>query len=517
MGKSHGSDVPRHEETRTAKRETISPRVQVGFDPLWVETHYGPQFEEHLSFFFHPLLQTHLAWITMLAEQSIVPRDSAAAICRAVLDLQGKDPQVLRPFVPEYGDVYVHVEKYLEGQIGKEHVGHLALARTRPEPIARMTLRQKLLYVLDAALQMSGKLLDAAEEHAETVMTGYTHAQPAQATTYGHYLLGAHDPIEEDCRFFEDAYANVNRCTLGCGALAGSGFPIDRHRVAELLGFDGIVENTYACVSSSDFMLVSANAVVDIAVTLSRVMADFVEWASFELGMMLTAPQFSSYSSLMPQKLNTTVLEGGRLKCSYCLALAQNVANLIVKGHYGDVKEIDMVWVPTFKSLDYTADTIRLLGEVIRTMRINKQRMLELARGNFCTVSELSDEIYRQRGLPYRTAHGIAAHVVNQAVKEGLLATDIGSRMVDEAAVKVIGRPLNIAERAVRESLDPVSFVKRRTLPGGPAPVEVRRMIAVRRERLEKARSDLEARKGRLGKADEELRRAVARIMRRQR
>jgi len=496
-----------------AKPETISPRVQVGFDPLWVETHYGPQFEEHLGFFFQPLLKTHLAWMTMLAEQSIVPGDSAAAVCQGVLALRDKDPQILRPFVPEYGDVYVHVEKYLEEQIGKEHVGHLALARTRPEPIARMVLRDKLLSILDSALDMREKLLDSAEEHAETVMTGYTHAQPAQATTYGHYLLGAYDPIEEDCRFFEDAYANVNRCTLGCGALAGTGFAIDRYRVAELLGFDGIVENTYACVSSNDFMLVSVNAVTDIAVTLSRVMADFVEWASFDVGMVLTAPQFSSYSSLMPQKLNTTVLEGGRLKCSYCLALAQNVANLMVKGHYGDVKEIDMVWMPTFKTLDYTTDTIRLLGEVIRTLRINKKRMIELARGNFCTVSELSDEIYRRRGLSYRTAHAIAAHVVNRVVREGLPATDITAQMVDEAAVKVTGKPLGISEQAVKESLDPVTFVERRTLVGGPAPKEVRRMIQVRRERLKQATAGQTARRRDLEKAESLLQQSVAALI----
>jgi argininosuccinate lyase len=498
-----------------AKHETISPRVQVGFDPLWVETHYGPQFEEHLSFFFHPLLKTHLGWISMLAEQNIVPKESAAVICKSVLELQEKDPDILRPFVPEYGDVYVHVEKYLEERVGKEHIGHLALARTRPEPIARMVLREKLLKIQDAALDMRRKLLDTAEEHAETVMTGYTHAQPAQATTYGHYLLGAYDPIEEDCRFFEDAYANVNRCTLGCGALAGTGFPIDRNRVAQLLGFDGIVENTYACVSSNDFMIVCANAVTDLAVTLSRVMADFVEWASFDVGMLLTAPQFSSYSSLMPQKLNTTVLEGGRLKCTYCLALAQNVANLIVKGHYGDVKEVDMVWMPTFKSLDYTTDTIRLLGEVIRTMQVNRERMLELARGNFCTVSELADEIYRTRGLAYRTAHAIAAHTVNRVVKDKLLATDITTQMVDEAAVKVVGKPLELPEQAVRESLDPVTFVARRTHQGGPAPEEVRRMIKVRRERLKEASSRQNTRKQNLEKAESALKRSVAALMKR--
>jgi argininosuccinate lyase len=172
-----------------------------------------------------------------------------------------------------------------------------------------------------------------------------------------------------------------------------------------------------------------------------------------------------------------------------------------------------MVWMPTFKTMDYTTDTIRLLGEVIRTMRVNKERMLELARGNFCTISELSDEIYRQRGLAYRTAHGIAAHVVNYMVKEKLLATDITSQMVDEAAVKVIGKPLNIPDQAVKESLDPVTFVERRTLVGGPAPKEVKRMIQVRRERLKQAIAAQEERKRVLEKADFLLEKAVAQII----
>jgi argininosuccinate lyase len=146
-------------------------------------------------------------------------------------------------------------------------------------------------------------------------------------------------------------------------------------------------------------------------------------------------------------------------------------------------------------------------------MQVNRERMLDLARGNFCTVSELADEIYRSRGLAYRTAHAIAAHTVNEAVRNKLLATDITSQMVDEAAVKVIDKPLELPDKAVRESLDPVTFVARRTHVGGPAPKEVRRMIDVRRKRLNEAVARQGARKGNLEKAESALKRSVAELM----
>ncbi|MFA5670394.1 MAG: argininosuccinate lyase [Balneolaceae bacterium] len=491
------------------KHETISPRVSVGFDPLWVETHYGPLFEEHIEYFFYPLLKTHSAWITMLAECGVVPTDSAIHICKAIDELNIEGPEVLRPFIPEYGDVYVHVEKYLENKIGKTHVGHLALARTRPEPIARLVLRQKLVEIIDEVLLFLEKILITSEEHSDTVITGYTHAQPAQATTYGHYLLSVYDPISEDLKFLEDAFDNVNRCTLGCGALAGTSFKIDRYRVADLLGFNGIVENTFACVGSNDFMVNSANAIVDIFVTLSRVLSDFMEWSSYDIGMMLTAPQFSSYSSLMPQKYNTTVIEGGRVKCAHCINLAHNVSTRLMKGHYGDVKEIDLSWNPTFQTIDHSKDVIKLIGEVIRTMQIDKQKMLELAENNYCTASELSDQIYISRNIPYRKAHAIVGNVINFAIKNKLKATDVTSKMVDDAAILVTGEPINLSEEDVKNSLDPKAFVARRNLVGGPAPEEVLRMIKIRKEKLNSLFIDQKNRKDRLASSEGVLKEAV--------
>lgn len=496
-----------------SEHHTISERVPVGYDPLYIETHHKRAFKAQQKSSFYPLIKVHLAWIIMLAEQEILPADSAAKLCKVLLELQTKTPDILLPFVPEWSDVYVHMEKYLVEQLGEEHVGHLALARTRPEPIARMNLRDKLLRVIDASLALRQNLLDTAERNVDAVMPGYTHSQPAQPTTFGHYLMGVYDPVEEDSKYVEDAYDNVNRCTLGCGALAGTAFPIDRQRVADLLGFDGVYVNTFACVGSNDLFVASANAVVDTMVTLSRVAQDLNEWCAYELRMMLTAPQFSDVSSMMPQKYNPSVLELTRFHTAHTLGLTQDVANILMKSHYGDVREVDQVWYPTFEALDNAADTMRLFGAALDTMTIYKDRMLELAQTDFATVSELADEIYRRTGLPYRSSHGIVVEVVNQALEQGLQAMDITSEMLDRAAEKVIGKPLNMSQEDIFRCLDPVAFVESHNVLGGPAPRQMLPEIERGRKRLAEARQRQVDRQARLEAREKLLDEAVQGII----
>lgn len=492
---------------------TFSERLRVGYDPLYVETVHAKKFEDHIKYFFYPLLKVHKAWITMLAERDIVPRKSAAEVCKAIIDLERIGPEVLRPYIPEHQDVYFHTEKYLTRQIGQEHVGNLALGRTRPEPIARMVFREKLLSTIEASLTLREQLLEVAEANAETVMTGYTHSQPAQATTFGHYLMAVHDPIAEDTRLLEDAYWNVNRCTMGCGAMAGTSFPISRERVAELLGFDGIIENTHACVSSNDFVIVCGTAVVDTMVTISRVAQDLNEWCSWESGMMGSAPQFSDYSSLMPQKYNPAVFERLRFFPSQVISAAHALPIGLLKSHYADAVDISHSWTPTVNLLEDAGKFMRLFGAVVSTVILDKERMLKLARENFCTITELADEVYRHTGLPYRTAHGIASNVVNQALEAGLGPSGITVEMVDRAGQKYAGKPVGMSQEEIDRALDPVAFVESHSVVGGPAPKEVRRMIAARRKDLADTRERLAARRTRLEEGMRKLDEGVAAIM----
>jgi argininosuccinate lyase len=496
------------------KGETFSERLRSGYDPLYVETVHAKKFHEHSKYTFDYLLDTHQAWITMLAEERIVPRASAAAVCQALNRLRGLGPEALLPYIPEHQDVYFHMEKWLVKQVGSEHSGYLALGRTRPEPLTRMVLREKLIGAIEASLTLRQKLLDTSEVNIHTVMTGYTHSQPAQATTFGHYLMAVHDPIAEDTRHLEDAYWNVNRNTLGCGAMVGTSFPINRQRIADLLGFDGLIENAHACVASNDFLVVCGTAVVDTMVTISRSAQDINEWCSHEVGMTLSAPQFSDFSSMMPQKYNPAIFERLRFYSSMTVAQAQALPIGLIKSHYADATDISHSMGPAISVLEEATKWMRLYGEVVRTVTLNKERMLHMAQRNFCTISKLTDDVYRRTGLPYRTVHGIVANVVNQALEAGLDATGITAEMVNNAGVKYAGKPVGMTQEEVRHSLDPIAFVESHNVVGGPAPKEVSRMIAAGRQSLAAARERLAQRRARLEEGKRRLEQAVADISR---
>ena len=224
---------------------TTSERVKVPHDPLYVEYFDRGRFVEEIGYQFSTLIDTHRAWLLMLVEKDIVPKNDAARVLSALKELKAAGPDTLT-YRPGYHDVYTHMEQWLKEQVGSEPVAHLSLARTRPEPLMRMHFRERILDCLEELYNFRAVLLDAAEKYRDAVMPGYTHQQHGQPTTFGAYLLAIHDPLERSSKWLEMAYKTTNESTMGCGALAGTGFPIDRYRVAELLGFDDIMESTFA-------------------------------------------------------------------------------------------------------------------------------------------------------------------------------------------------------------------------------------------------------------------------------
>jgi argininosuccinate lyase len=462
---------------------TTSERIKVPHDPLYVEYFDRPRFWEQMEYQFYFLIDTHRAWLVMLVEQSIIPREDAVKVQVALKELKEAGPDAIR-YVPGYHDVYTHLEKWLNEQAGQEASAHLSLARTRPEPLFRMHFRSGVLNCIDELIGFRSTLLDTAERHRDAVMPGYTHQQHAQPTTYGAYLLAIHDPLERDTRWLEMAYATTNESTMGCGALAGTGFPIDRYRVAELLGFDEIMESTYASVSTGDHLVQATSAATDAMITISRLCMDLEQWTNTESRFVETAPEFSDVSSMMPQKKNPGVFEAARGKASRTVGDAMGVYVGLTKALYADVLDLELTYAPSMHVLDDTAATMKFLSGVIRTLEVHRDRMLEAARAGFSTVSELADEIFRQTGLPHRLSHSLVANVVTKAMDAGMLATDITAKLVEEVAEEELGRPLGLSEDQVRNALDPVAFVESHDLPGGPAPKEVLRMINVRRGRL---------------------------------
>jgi argininosuccinate lyase len=252
--------------------------------------------------------------------------------------------------------------------------------------------------------------------------------------------------------------------------------------MAELLGFDGLIENSYDAIAGADYIAEVMTATQITAITLGRFIQDLLLWSTQEYGVLRVSDAYVQTSSIMPQKRNPVSLEHLRSLLSSCVGNTQTVLTMIHNTPFGDIVDTEDDMQPyAWRSLDLLDKLCRLMGCVIATAEVNKEVLRERAKASFATITELADTLVRTDALSFRKAHHIASNVVKAAIAQGIAAHEVTLTLVNEAAVGVIGKPLLLDEVKLQQSLDPEYFVNIRSLPGGPNRNEVRRMIALRR------------------------------------
>ncbi len=326
--------------------------------------------------------------------------------------------------------------------------------------------------LLDALYQVRQSALDGAAQHTEAIMPGYTHLQPAQPITYGFYLSGVAQSLERDCIRLATTLDSMNRSPMGAAAFAGTPFAIDRARTAELLGFDGYLENTLDAVGSRDFALESMAQMTLLAVFWSRVAQDFFIWSTHEFALVEFPDSVAGTSSIMPQKKNPVVLE--YLKGRTGQVLGSLVASAVtIKGtnftHTGDGNRESMrgFW----ESAQECEQCLKLLDLVLRTARPNLEVGLRKATEDFSTATGLADLMVSAADLSFREAHHVVGAVVRDAMDKGLPANRIDGEMIETAAREQLGRTLGLDARQIREALDPLSNVTPASCRAAPRPV----------------------------------------------
>ena len=455
-------------------------RLEAPPGEVYTETVLAPGYHFMLEHYFAPLVEVNRAWTLMLVETGIVEREPGGRLLGAFSALADEGPDALGPFNPALEYFYSHMEQWLNERVGEEVAGEMNIGRTRPEPLTRMATRGRLLDTLDALAGLRATLLEIAEREAETVMPQWTHFQHAQLSTLGHYLVGIAEALERDSGRLLGAYATVNRCTLGCGALAGSSYPIDRALVADLLGFDGLRENTIDCVSSADHMLEAAAALAGMMVTLSRLCEDLYIWHTEEFDFVSIGDAFAGSSSMMPQKKNAYPFEYVRARAAQAIGDMTSAHAVLHNTNFQDIKDVEEEVVPpVFRSFSDASLCLRLLQGSIDSLEIRRERMLERAGAGFASATELAARIHRESDLSYRTAHRVVGNLVLRAFRHGRGARDVDAALVNESARELIGRELDLDDAGVRAALDPTAFVEAHDLPGGPAPRVVREAIAL--------------------------------------
>jgi argininosuccinate lyase len=418
------------------------------------------------------------AHVAMLAQQGIVAADDAAAI-DAGLDTVAAD--YAANGVPEdlaLEDIHMLTEAKLAQAIGPV-AGRLHTARSRNDQVAtdfRLWVRDAIDQVLAALDALTQALLTRAEEHADAVMPGFTHLQSAQPVTLGHHLMAYVEMVARDISRFRDARARMNLCPLGSAALAGTSFPLDRQMTAAALGFDGPTRNSLDAVSDRDFALDYLTAATQTALHLSRLAEEFVLWASQPFGFVALSDQWSTGSSIMPQKRNPDAAElvrghaGRILGCQTALMVTMKGLPLAYSKDMQDDKP------PVFEAHDLLGLSIAAMTGMVESATFRTDRMRGLAESGFATATDFADWLVREAGLPFREAH----HVTGRAVKR---AEELGVRLdqLPYAEFQAIDARVN---ESLYDVLSVDASVASRTSFGGTAPANVRAAIRAARESL---------------------------------
>ena len=416
------------------------------------------------------------AHVTMLGEQGIVAADDAAAIRDGLEQVAEGYAADGVPDDLAMEDIHMLTEARLSAAIGPA-AGRLHTARSRNDQVAtdfRLWVRDATDQVLAALGALDAALLVRAEEHADSVMPGFTHLQSAQPVTLGHHLMAYHEMVSRDISRFRDNRARGNLCPLGSAALAGTGFPVDRHATAAALGFDGPTRNSLDSVSDRDFALDYLMAAVQCSLHLSRLAEEFVLWASQPFGFVALSDQWSTGSSIMPQKRNPDAAElvrGHAGRISGCLVSLMVTMKGLPLAYSKDMQDDKP---PVFECHDLLAISIAAMTGMVESATFRTDRMRGLAESGYATATDLADWLVREGNVPFREAHHITGRAVARA--EALGCTLDAVPLADLQAIDA-----RITD-AVYGVLSVDASVASRKSFGGTAPDNVRAAIRAARE-----------------------------------
>ena len=478
--------------------------------PVYAETVLAVNFEDARRYFLDALLELHAAHTLMLERVGLLTAQESRDCLAALAGIDRAGIERAR-YDGRFEDLYFYLQNELERAAGAEVVGKMHTARSRNDidlTLYRMSLRRELIHLIEAVLGARTVLLEQAGQHLDSLMPAYTHTQPAQPSTVAHYLMAAVDFAGRDLDRLRAAFQVVNRSPLGACAITTTGFPIDRPLTAELLGFEGLVENSYDAIAGIDYLTGAAGALASAMVNLGRLVQDLLLWCTEEYGFLRLPGGYVQTSSIMPQKRNPVALEHTRILASKTLGQAQAIFTAVHNTPFGDIDDNEDDLQPlVFSAFRDGIRAWRLFGAVMAAAKINRERLRERAASGLMTVTELADTLVRREGISFPAAHQLVARAVDAAGEERTSARLVAE--LQRLAPERIGRPLRSSEKEWLEALDPEYFVRVRQVIGGPAPREVGRQIERARQESQAARAWLDEKLALLARYPERLRQAA--------
>jgi argininosuccinate lyase len=459
------------------------------------EISYGPWLYRGMSL-------ADLAHAVLLIEAGVITTALGARLVQALLDLHAIPAQQFL-FDPARGDAYGNREAELR-QRAAEAADWLQAGRARREASTvgyLITVRIGLLTLAEALLGMQQALLDLAASHVNTLMPDYTYLQTAQPTTLAHYLLTFVQPITRDLQRLQLAYDHTNRSPAGIGSTNGSNLPINRERLAQLLGFDGLVCHTRDAMWQPDGPVEIMAALTACLLNMDRLAEDLQIWATAEFNYIELADTHSRISVIMPQKKNPYGL-------AYVRGAARDVIGKLVSAATlqatpsGQVDNRIFVYSGVPQALEQATQALRLFAGIVANLRVNAPLMRQRAQEQYSGATDLADTILLTFGLSARVAHRIVGRAVRLAGQTG---QTLDAALLDEAALAIIKRPLRLSDQFISNCMNPETIVASRKVAGGAAPEPVRAMLAAFEDHLRQGRAWVAAQKQILAEAEHSL------------
>lgn len=468
-------------------KNSVSSRLTERTAPEIARAIYEPPMQGFDASSLERMCALNEAHAVMLADCGLIPAEIARGLLRGIATIRAEGPEAI-DLDPQFEDSYFAFENRLGQVIGKAAAGWLHIGRSRNDigsTLDRMAARELCLDLLAEFEAVRRACLEAASRHAQTVMPGYTHLQPAQPITFGYYLANVARGMEREYDRLAAVYSRMDASTLGSAALAGTSFPIDRQATADLLGFAQVATPGLDAVASRDFVTEMLWAVTSAQVLFSRVAQDFYVFTTWEFGTLSFPDRVAGTSSIMPQKKNMLPLEFFRAEAGRSIGALTGALSAVKGSNYSigldSVREgVADAW-PAFQRFRAALPLLRLIFE---TASPQAEKLLARCSENFSTATDLADGLVREFGMSFRDAHHIVGRAVQMVIAEEGDARHLTVQILNAAAREEVDREFDLAEETLRRWMDPVEAVAARKVQGGTSPETVAMMLAEMEERL---------------------------------
>lgn len=412
-----------------------------------------------------------LAHVEMLAQKGVIAPSEATQIGRGLREIEKEIDEGVFPFESGQEDIHMAIEQRLREKIGSV-AGKLHTARSRNDQVAtdeRLWLRSAIRSLSESLVSMQRALLEQSEAHFGAMMPGYTHLQRAQPILLSHHLLAYVEMFERDKSRLQDALDRMNFSPLGAAALAGTPFPIDRHKTAKTLGFAGIIENSIDAVSDRDYVIEFIAACAIAMTHLSRIAEEWVLWSSHEFRFIDIADAFATGSSLMPQKKNPDIAELVRGKTGRVYGALMSVLTTMKGLPLAYNRDMQEDKPPMFDAFDITKQSLDVFAAMIRSTRFDEVEMKKAVFRDYSTATELADYLTK-KGVPFREAHEIVGKIVRFCAEERMLLPDLHLKTLHSFSPAF--------DDDVFEYLNPEKSLARKKSAGSTSPKEVAKQLA---------------------------------------